>query len=329
MQDRLRTTSEFDQFLLDHFDDEVRRVIPGREGDRLDRENALLQKVGAEAILRALGGPRYYPRWLALAGAAGGLVLLGALWAPSLSRPRSDAATAPGQLSLPGGSRPPDAAATGSPRVGARPSTQGETAAVPPPAASPKPAPAIVQKPIEPSAKAAAKSSCSNGLVITKQADGVRYRSQPLSTAHSYTRGGQLRLLALDGPESGSTLHIATITEAEPSGLVLYVAPRAAPVLPRRACAVPLRDEVQAGRELGKVLDDRTVNIGAGDRVQVGDLYDVLGDPISDATATARPLGRRYIGVIRITATHAAHAEFSRESGQAPAGHFIQAKHSP
>lgn len=68
MARRLRTHSEFDQFLLDHFDEDVRRVVPPSSADQLARENALLAKVGPQAILRALGGRGHSLRWLGLAG---------------------------------------------------------------------------------------------------------------------------------------------------------------------------------------------------------------------------------------------------------------------
>lgn len=79
MADRLRTDSEFEEFLLDHFEEEVRRVIPSSGADRLARENELIRKVGAEAILRALEGPRYALYWLRLGAAAIGLVAVGGL----------------------------------------------------------------------------------------------------------------------------------------------------------------------------------------------------------------------------------------------------------
>ena len=63
---RLRTNSEFDAFLLDHFE-HVLPVIPSKQATRLDRETALLQRVGAHAVLQALCGPRYYAAWLLMA----------------------------------------------------------------------------------------------------------------------------------------------------------------------------------------------------------------------------------------------------------------------
>lgn len=77
MARRLRTHSEFDQFLLDHFDADVRRVVPPSTADQLARENALLAKVGPKVILRALGGRGYSLHWLGLAG--GVVVVLAAI----------------------------------------------------------------------------------------------------------------------------------------------------------------------------------------------------------------------------------------------------------
>lgn len=55
---RLRTESELDQLIIDHVS-EVRRLIPTGV-DRLSIENRLLEVVGANAILRALLGPRHH-----------------------------------------------------------------------------------------------------------------------------------------------------------------------------------------------------------------------------------------------------------------------------
>jgi len=87
MKDKLPLDSEFDQFVLDHFET-VWRVIPSNSADRLARENALIQKVGAEAILRALEGPRYALYWLGLVAAAIGLVAVGALAASHFPSPK-------------------------------------------------------------------------------------------------------------------------------------------------------------------------------------------------------------------------------------------------
>jgi len=58
MKARLRTESELDQLIIDHFF-EVRQLIPTGV-DRLSIENRLLEVVGANAILRALLGPRHH-----------------------------------------------------------------------------------------------------------------------------------------------------------------------------------------------------------------------------------------------------------------------------
>lgn len=159
---------------------------------------------------------------------------------------------------------------------------------------------------------------------MTLQPDGQHLRSQPLPAAHGYTRGGKVRLTPSTGPQRGNTLTIATITETEPTGLIVFVETRLP--LPTTACAIRLDEELHAGRQLGKILDDNRLNIGAGDGVQVGDLYEVLGPPIIDETAPGRALGRQVIGTVRITHTEAAFADFELQQGQAEKGRFVRPK---
>lgn len=80
MKARLRTESELEQLIIDHFS-EVRRLIPTGV-DRLSIENRLLEVVGANAILRALLGPRHHLARLAPALRLLALILPGvvALW---------------------------------------------------------------------------------------------------------------------------------------------------------------------------------------------------------------------------------------------------------
>ncbi len=75
MREQLRTESEFDAFLVDYFND-IMHLIPTRV-DRLQRENVLLQCVGAAAILRALYGAKYYLAWVSVGvGCLGGVSLI-------------------------------------------------------------------------------------------------------------------------------------------------------------------------------------------------------------------------------------------------------------
>ena len=80
MKARLRTESELEQLIIDHFS-EVRQLIPTGV-DRLSIENRLLEVVGANAILRALLGPRHHLARLAPALRLLALILPGvvALW---------------------------------------------------------------------------------------------------------------------------------------------------------------------------------------------------------------------------------------------------------
>ena len=341
MAARLRTDSEFEQFLLDHFDEEVRRAVPSNGADRLARENALLQKVGAEAVLLALGGPRYYLRWLALGGAAVGLVGIGALvqarlvpsapsTTPGSAAPIGTNHAAPSSpvpappVSTPTAPAPSNTPAPPPLPPGPQPGSQAKPAERPPPGI----ASATLTKPPAPSPQDSAqgsKSACPDGLTLTLEPDGQHLRSRPLPSAHGFTRGGKVRLVAVSGPQRGRTLQLATITEAEPAGLLVFADSRT-PSLPALTCAIPVREEIHAGRELGKILDDNRLNIGAGDGVKVGDLYEVLGPAIIDETAPGRTLGRPAIGTLRITKTDAAFSEFTRQDGQAEEGHFVRPK---
>lgn len=331
MADRLRTDSEFDQFLLDHFAPDVRRAIPSSASDRLDRENALLHKVGAEAILRALDGPRYALYWLGRVGAAVGLAAVGALAASRLSTPNPDA------KDTASGSKPALTAPLSHPPAPVTPSAAPAAAAAPPPLSdSPDlgagtgraPVAAVGNPPTQPlphRTTASSKPSCPHGLSMTLERDGQHLRSPPLPATHGFSRGGKVRLVAASGPERGRTLGLATITETESTGLVVFADTPAAS-LPGVACAIPLREEIQIGRELGKILVEHRLNIGAGDRVHVGDLYEVLGPAIVDETAPGRTLGRQAIGTIRITKTDAAFADFTLQDGQAPKDSFVRPK---
>lgn len=331
MADRLRTDSEFDQFLLDHFAPDVRRAIPSRASDRLDRENALLHKVGAEAILRALDGPRYALYWLGRVGVAVGLVAVGALAASRLSTPNPDAKDAAS------GSKPALTAPLSHPPTSVTPSAAPAAVAAPPPLSGPPdlgagtgraPVAAVGNPPAQPlphRTTASSKPSCPHGLSMTLERDGQHLRSPSLPATHGFSRGGKVRLVAASGPERGRTLGLATITETEPSGLVVFADTPAAS-LPGVACAILLREEIQIGRELGKILAEHRLNIGAGDGVHVGDLYEVLGPAIVDETAPGRTLGRQAIGTIRITNTDAAFADFTLQDGQAPKDSFVRPK---
>jgi hypothetical protein len=75
MKARLRTESELEQLIIDHFS-EVRQLIPTGV-DRLSIENRLLEVVGANAILRALLGPRHHLTRLAPALRLLALILTG------------------------------------------------------------------------------------------------------------------------------------------------------------------------------------------------------------------------------------------------------------
>lgn len=73
MAQRLRLSSEFDAFVLDHFEDCLRLIPEG--GDRVAKENVLLRVNGASRILRALDGPMWWSRlflWPLIALIAGG-----------------------------------------------------------------------------------------------------------------------------------------------------------------------------------------------------------------------------------------------------------------
>lgn len=340
MADRLRTDSEFDQFLLDHFAPDVRRAIPSSASDRLDRENALLHKVGAEAILRALDGPRYALYWLGRVGAAVGLVAVGALAASRLSTPGPDSKNpASGSKPAPTAplAQPPTLFTSSAAPAALGPVPTPAAVAAPPPLSGPPdlgagtgraPVAAVGNPPAQPlphRTTASSKPSCPQGLPMTLERDGQHLRSPSLPATHGFSRGGKVRLVAASGPERGRTLGLATITETEPTGLVVFADTPAAS-LPGVACAIPLREEIQIGRELGKILAEHRLNIGAGDGVHVGDLYEVLGPAIVDETAPGRTLGRQAIGTIRITKTDAAFADFTLQDGQAPKDSFVRPK---
>lgn len=73
MAQRLRLSSEFDAFVLDHFEDCLRLIPDG--GDRVAKENVLLRVNGANRILRAIDGPIWWSRlllWPLIALVSGG-----------------------------------------------------------------------------------------------------------------------------------------------------------------------------------------------------------------------------------------------------------------
>lgn len=73
MAQRLRLSSEFDAFVLDHFENCLRLIPEG--GDRVAKENVLLRVNGAKRILRAIDGPIWWSRlllWPLIALIAGG-----------------------------------------------------------------------------------------------------------------------------------------------------------------------------------------------------------------------------------------------------------------
>lgn len=317
LSQRLRTSSEFEAFLLDHFA-HVLPVIPSKQASRLDRETGLLQCAGPHAVLQALYGPRYYAAWLVMAvcgvGAVG-LAVMAALWLTKNEAPQVAAA--------------PAATALSSIRS---PEKEVPRPAVPPPpsaAVGGSAAPAPLDRPAgvaagQPGARQGApRVQCGQGVLVTQQSGSLRYQTERPPAGHGYIRGSKLVLLAAEGPARGRRLGYGTVVEAEPTFLSLVAEHLEQP--PGRACIAPLPEVVQLGRGLGKLLEGGRINLGSGDGLHVGDLYEVLGSSVADADVGARSLGRQAVGRVVVTAVETAFSAVSVENGLAPSGSFVRA----
>lgn len=319
MRARLRTISQFDAFLLDHFKD-IAHLVP-QQSDRLAQENALLKCVGPQAVLRAVYGPRYYLAWMAMTMCVlGGFAALGVgvLWmvhkeprqpvSEHLVRPQTGPSSATvSPPPAPNGSSFGVLVAPGSPLLlTATPSASIAKLA---------------------SKRAVAGKSCTQGIVATRQAGSLRYQAANLPAGHGYSRGIKVALLAVDGAERGHRLGYGSIVEVEARDLALVA--EHLEQLPPRLCATPLGESIQVGRALGKLLPSGHINMGSGDGVRIGDRYEVLGEAIADADAAGRSLGRSGIGVLRVTAVESTHATVFTERGEAPAGSFVRALAHP
>lgn len=313
---RLRTNSEFDAFVLDHFA-HVLSVLPSNGASRLDRETGLLHYVGAHAVLQALYGPRYYAAWLLMAVCSVGAVALvggAAFWltrkeplqaavtAPptAISATPSQAKEAPGPSGLP----LPTVQAKG-PALAQTDQHEGSPAGQP------------TSRPVAP------RAHCGQGVLVSQQTGSLRYQTDHPPAGHGYIRGSKLVLLAAEGPARGRRLGYGTVVDAEPAFLSLVAEHLEQP--PLRACIAPLPEVVQLGRGLGKLLDDGRINLGSGDGVHIGDVYEVLGGSVADADVGARSLGRQAVGRVVVTAVETAFSSITVEQGLAQPGSFVRA----
>lgn len=321
MRKRLRTDSEFNAFLIDHFSDFL-HLIP-TQADRLNRENVLLQCVGARPILKALSAPRYYVTWILMP--LGIMVMMGSLglvvwWLINktllheLNHPSaagSIPSISPSTLSVPS----LDSTLQASDNK-ARPSHS--PSAIQPVSGQPPTnlTPTAIKTP-------RSREICTQGILVIKQVNNGLYNAEHVPPRHGYERGRMVSLVGLAGLDKSRRLGYGTIIDAEPTFLSLKAAlPGAAPL---RLCAVPLGDIVQLGRELGKLLPDGRINVGSGDGVRVSDRYEILGEAVADDNPSGRSLGRKIIGVVRVTAVEATHATVVPESGTVPPGSYIRA----
>ena len=302
-----RTESELEKLILDHFQKE-RHLLP-RGVDRLSTENRLIEVVGARAILRALEGPRYYVAWLLQGAGVLGLVVGVGVAAKQL---RSGPAETERTLSTPAMAPPVTSKGQSAPETG--------TVMIPPAVVPGSSRPASTPK----TGGRAARSQCPAGGVLLERTSGTaNFQTVRLPAQNGYARAGKLRLLEFEGTTPGQLLTTATIVEAEGSRMEVH--PESA-VSALKVCAVPLGEVLHAGKELGKLLEDNRINLGSGDGVKVGALYEVLGDAVMDAESTGRSLGRKKIGTVRVTAVDSLYSEVQRVDGDVAKGSFVQAK---
>lgn len=333
LQQHCRTDSELEQLILDHFAEE-RRLIP-KGVDRLSIENRLIEVVGARAILRAIKGPRYYVAWLLQGLGVVGLLVGGALAFKQLGlsatgpvlpdlRPTSSHT----ELQSVGPVGPPAGAEAPKP-------APSPTAPVPTPAPTP---PGLVEdkglihQPPGPRPESrttpsgGARIQCpAPGVLLERAAAGPNYQTGKLPIPNGYARAGRLKLQSVGGADQGRVLTTATIVEAE--GARMEVHPDRTLTEPK-VCAVPLGEALNVGRDLGKLVEAGRINLGSGDGVKVGALYEVLGDAVGDEDASGRSLGRRKIGTVRVTAVDSVFSEVERVDGEVSKGRFVRAKRS-
>ncbi len=334
LQQHCRTDSELEQLILDHFAEE-RRLIP-KGVDRLSVENRLIEVVGARAILRAIKGPRYYVAWLLQGLGVAGFLVGGALTVKQLGQP----ATGPALPDLRPTFSHTDLRPVGS--VGPPAGVEAPKPAPSPPAPVPTPAPAspglaedkgrIHPKPpgprLEPTTtqSGGARTHCpAPGVLLERAAGGANYQTGKLPIPSGYARAGRLKLQSAGGADQGRVLTTATIVEAE--GARMEVHPDRTLTEPK-VCAVPLGEALHVGRDLGKLVEGGRINLGSGDGVKVGALYEVLGDAVGDEDASGRSLGRRKIGTVRVTAVDSVFSEVERVEGEVSKGRFVRAKRS-
>ena len=304
-----RTESELEQLILDHFQKE-RHLLP-RGVDRLSTENRLIEVVGARAILRALEGPRYYVAWLLQGAGVLGLVVGVGIAAKQL---RSGPIETEKTVSTPAPAMAPPVTSKG------QPAPETGTGMLPPAVVPGSSHLASTPK----TGGRAARSQCPAGGVMLERTSGTaNFQTVRLPAQNGYARAGKLRLLESEGATPGQLLTTATIVEAEGSRMEVH--PESA-VSALKVCAVLLGEVLHAGKELGKLLEDNRINLGSGDGVKVGALYEVLGDAVMDAESTGRSLGRKKIGTVRVTAVDSLYSEVKRVDGDVAKGSFVRAK---
>jgi len=304
-----RTESELEQLMLDHFHRE-RHLIP-KGVDRLSIENRLIEVVGARAILRALQGPRYDLAQLLQGALVLGLVL-GVMFAANQLRIRPTDTR--GAVSMPAPGIVPPVIRTGP----STPDTRTLMLAHPllPGDSRPTSPPKTVGRTV--------RSQCpAGGVLLERPSRTANFQTVDLPEQNGYARAGKLRLLESEGRTLGHMLTTGTIVEAEGSRMEVH--PERA-IFAIKVCAVPLGEALHAGRELGKLVEDHRISLGAGDGVIVGALYEVLGDAVTDADLVGRSLGRKKIGTIRVTAVDGLHSEVERVDGEVTKGSFVRAK---
>ena len=95
--------------------------------------------------------------------------------------------------------------------------------------------------------------------------------------------------------------------------------------------AGPMPDRVRVGKTLGVILPQKEpshgqvlLNLGDGDGVAVGDYYNVLGAPVSDADASGKSLGRPAVGLLKIQSVEALTAVATVEQGSGDGGAYVK-----
>lgn len=321
MGERLRLPSEFDAFVLDYFADSLRLMPDG--GDRVAKENVLLQRNGARRILSALDGPSWWI-WpgLRLSPLLVGVFIL--CWQTAgifnrLFRSAQPSATPvhvpPVSLVASAEMPPPPAEPSGSRKEPDRTAAMHLSNVY---SASFNPTISAGM----PKAKRPCQASGGQALFPAGLSSDGQLEIRNLPQGHGFQRGSQLLVYRGSRNRAHPLIQVGTAQVVEALGQSLIADGTRLPASYKGEvlCAGILQDNIRVAGEWGRILptdseDLARINLGQGDGVKVGDVYEVMGSAISDADISGRSLGRHVTGLLRVIKVSTLFAEVERRQG--------------